>query len=177
MYSPGTFIQTMKVLRKHLAFIIIVCVIHVVSGQTTIELGGMSYTHDLSEESITITLSAPTTGWVALGFNNEDDIVGSDLIMLRIKDGQIEGQDLFVKGHGDPRKDESLGGTQDIEILHGEEKNGVTSITFKRSLRATDYTDFSLEKGAPLWIILAYSVDDDFAHHSRMRKHKKIILE
>ncbi|MEM7381557.1 MAG: hypothetical protein AAF361_10235, partial [Bacteroidota bacterium] len=40
------------------------------------------------------------------------------------------------------------------------------------------YPEFStgIQKGSEVWLICAYSEDDDFAHHSMMRKHIKVTL-
>ena len=43
-------------------------------------------------------------------------------------------------------------------------------------MNSKDSNDFVHELGKEAWLILAYSVDDDFGHHSRVRKHIPFIV-
>lgn len=51
-----------------------------------IEVGGMTVEWSLQSGGRFIcTVSAPTRGWVAVGFNTRDDIVGANLIMASVQ--------------------------------------------------------------------------------------------
>lgn len=136
-----------------------------------LEINGMQLTYQLENDSIEITLSAPTKGWVGIGFNRENNIVGGDLLLFHYVNGKVEAKDLFVKGFGDPRDDKQLGGNKSVVILEGEESSHETTVKFKLALDSQDPYDFKHERGNDFWLIMAYSTHDDFDHHSRMRKH------
>ena len=142
--------------------------------QTTV--GGMSLTHRLVDDRVEFILTAPTTGWLGIGFNDRNNIVGSDLYLLHVVNGKATGQDMYVKAAGDPRLDQTLGGTDDLKIISGQEENNETTIVFSLPLASADQNDFQLEAGKDMWLILAYSAHDEFDHHSRMRKHIRFTL-
>ena len=139
-----------------------------------IRLGDMDCQYEIVGTDLIISLSAPTNGWLAIGFNDENNIVGSDLIMMCVKFGKVQFEDQYVKGTGDNPLDTSLGGQSNIEILAFSEANGQTNISLKRPLVTKDKFDFKHQTDKDFWLILAYSVSDDFDHHSIMRKHAKI---
>lgn len=141
-----------------------------------VSLGGMKWSCVREGNELIMELSAPTKGWVAVGFNDENNILHSDLIMFRVVDGQVEVQDMYVKGVGDPRLDDSLGGRQNIDMLEAEERDQQTYVRFRRPWSGKDDYDYNLEQGETFWLILAYSTHDDFAHHSRLRRHVKVIF-
>ena len=144
--------------------------------QGQVSLGGMSLKHHVVEDRMEFTLTAPTSGWVGIGFNDRDHIVGSDLYLFHVLNGQAKGQDMYVKAAGDPRLDSALGGADGILLISGKEEKGRTEIVFSLPLGATHPTDYPLEVGHSCWLILAYSTHDEFDHHSRMRRHMKFRL-
>jgi len=125
-------------------------------------------------QQIHFKLSAPTNGWLAIGFNHEDNILHADLKMWRIKDGKAEAKDLYVVGLGNPKSDQLLGGEYSISNLLGEETGQSTQISCTIDFSSKHYSDANLDFSKPLWLIAAYSVSDDFGHHSIMRKHVKV---
>lgn len=141
--------------------------------QNEIRLGAMTCKYQLSEDSIEFELHAPTTGWLAIGFNNENNIVGSDLLQFSVQSGNVVFQDQFVLGPQIHPTDLTQGGACNIDLIEGVEQNGATRIRFKIPLDSGDRFDYTHIPGEPLWVILAYSAVDDFEHHSLMRKHLK----
>ncbi|MGB0521392.1 MAG: DOMON domain-containing protein [Flammeovirgaceae bacterium] len=144
-----------------------------------------SYTNTLAVEKMNIEwereadlihfkLTAPTTGWLAVGFNDKNDILHADLKMLRVKHGKTEGLDLYVVGFGNPKPDDTLGGTNSLLRLSGSEQKNQTRISFSIQLDDEHYSDGKLNFSKPIWFIAAYSVSDDFGHHSIMRRHQLV---
>lgn len=142
-----------------------------------LHVGGMEMTYQVTDDSISISLMAPTSGWVGIGFNTEDNIEGSDLLLFHVKDDQIHGKDMFVKGFGDPREDSSLQGHTSFRILGGSEAAQKTQVQFRIPLNSQDPFDFKHTLSKSFWLILAYSNHDEFDHHSRMRRHIPFIFE
>ena len=143
-------------------------------SQNDIHAGEMNFQNTIANDSILIEISAPTTGWLAVGFNIENKIVGSDLKMFKVNNGQIEAEDQFVKGIQDHPGDASIGGENNIKLLSGIEDAKGTRIKFKIPLHSNDRFDYSHKMKVDFWLILAYSESDDFEHHSIMRKHFQI---
>ncbi|MEM7381452.1 MAG: DOMON domain-containing protein, partial [Bacteroidota bacterium] len=66
------------------------------------EVGGMTVSWTYNENYINFKLNAPNDGWVALGFNNRNDIKDTHLLMFATKDGKPSYQELYVKAAGNP---------------------------------------------------------------------------
>ncbi len=146
-------------------------------AQKTITAGGISFTYTIQEDKLECTLEAKTNGWIGVGFNDKNSIVNSDLLLFNIINGSASATDLYVKGIGNPVKDSSLGGSNTIELLDSIEKNGITRVMFSIPLESGDPFDFTHRLNKSYWLILAFSIEDDFSHHSRVRKHVPFKLE
>ena len=156
-------------ITKTLSYLLLLMPWSIVAQGLTV--AGMTFGYELENDNLVMEISAPTTGWVGVGFNSTNNIVGSDLYLFHVVNGQAEGLDMYVKGIGDPKVDTTLGGNESFEILEASEKSGVTKIKFSLPFPSSDRYDFKHEKDTKFWLILAFSTHDDFAHHSRMRKH------
>lgn len=142
----------------------------------TVQVEQMSVNWRVVNDVIEFETSAPTLGWVALGFNATDDIENANLIMGAVVDGVARVEDRYVVAVGDHRQVEAIGGTNALMHASGEEQNGSTTIRFALPIKAVDDYHMHLQSGTEIYLIAAYSVDDDFAHHSRMRQHLRITL-
>ena len=111
---------------------------------------------DLLEMSIT----APTTGWVAVGFDPSTAMKDGDIIIGYIENGDIFLRDDFGDGYTSHSSDEDLGGTDDVNIISGEEVAGKTQISFSIPLGSNDEFDKFLESGETFKVMLAYGPDD-----------------
>lgn len=145
-------------------------------GQQTAKASGISFTYEVLGDDLKCTLSAPTNGWIGVGFNSKNSIVGSDLLLFNSVDGTFSSTDLFVKGAGNAVRDIDNGGKNTITLINGTESNSHTTITFSIPLDSGDTNDFVHKVKKEAWLILAYSVDDDFEHHSRVRKHIPFVI-
>ncbi|MEO0573429.1 MAG: DOMON domain-containing protein [Bacteroidota bacterium] len=157
---------------------VILCILiqTLVFGQD-ISVGGMDITWEfMGTDEIRFTATAPDDGWVALGFNDKDDIVGCNLIMVSVHDEAIISEEFFVKGVGDPKPVYTVGSSSQHQVTAGSEKGEKTTISFSMPTVKIDDKHYNLRKGDVIWLICAYSMEDEFDHHSRMRKHIKITL-
>ena len=143
-------------------------------AQNDIQAGKMHFWSTVENDSILIKINAPTQGWLAVGFNQNNQIIGSDLKMFCVRAGKVIMEDQFVKGIQNHLEDINIGGTNNLKLIYGFENSNGTSIAFKIPLASGDSYDYFHEIGQELWLILAYSVEDDFEHHSIMRKHFQI---
>lgn len=109
---------------------------------------------------IQITVSAPTTGWIAVGFEPSAAMMDADIIMGYVSDGEVYIRDDWGDGYTSHKSDEELGGTDDITVVSGSEESGITVISFNRPLSADDTYDRELVIGNTYTILIAYGPDD-----------------
>lgn len=143
-----------------------------------IDVGPMkvSWSHDTDE--VYFVVDSPGQGWVALGTNERNDIVGASLYM----GGWDEGGDALYfserytvsPGKHHPKID--LGYAERVRSVDVTTTPSGTQLTFR--LRAVPDTaqEHDLRAGSKIWLILAYSVSDDLGHHSRFRRHVEVTL-
>lgn len=144
------------------------------SGRVT--AAGMDLRWYQDGEWIEFTFSAPSQGWLAIGFNDVNDIVGADLFMLRVRAGTVEGEEHLVLRAGDHRNVLSLGMPPRLRVLDGSQTASGTVVRFRIATTAGEARRPALSRGSTHVLILAYSVSDDFDHHSRQRIHLPITL-
>ncbi len=135
---------------------------------------GMRASWRVQGEELVIELEAATTGWMVVGFNDRDAIVGADLKFVRVVDGVATLHDHHVVGPGDHRDDTLHGGSVEGRILEYAQADGRTRARVSLPLAPTDRHDRPLRSAG--WMILAWSVSPDLDHHSRVRRHLSLTL-
>lgn len=134
----------------------------------------LEWTH--VDGKVQFNLTAPTTGWVAVGFTETGDLMGSNLIQGHVVDGKPFVQDQFITGFGEHPPVEALAVKSCISQTGGKQENGQTTISFSILKEKGDKLHCDLQEGKQINVWLAYSVSDDFDHHSRKRVLKTITL-
>lgn len=139
---------------------------------------GMSMQWKIENSTIEIILTAPTTGWVAVGFDPINAMRGANFILAYVKNGQVFVADHFGTELIEHASDESLGGTSDVTALGGSETGGTTEISLSIPLDSGDEYDRPLAKGREHTILLAFGEDDDFVteHDKKLSKKFKAQL-
>lgn len=145
-------------------------------SQGEIEKNGMTVKWEIKYERIYFEMEAPTDGWVAIGFNEKEGLVGTNLIMGAVKENRLTMTDNFIVGFGDHRPIENLGGSNQLSDKKGKEQGEQTNICFSLPIKAADKFHVDLDKGKTIHLLIAYSTSDDFDHHSIMRTSAKITL-
>ena len=143
------------------------------SQTNTIEQNGMTFTWEVEGNGIIATVTGPLQGWLAVGFSNKSGIVGSNLLMMQVTEDGLYGEDQLVTGVGIHPTIESLGGQSGLQVVEGEESEEGTTIRF-RMVFYEDPFHHQLIPGDTCFLTLAYSVADEFDHHSRMRTETQI---
>ncbi len=164
-------------MKTFITILILVVSLHSASSHAqSIDVAGMHIEWKHEKDNVLFTASAPEDGWVAIGFNTQNNIVGSNLIMIGVKDQKAISEEFYVVGIGNPQPVNELESTQQHSNVKGTEKNGKTTVSFSIPTNSIDDKHYNLKKGDEIWLICAFSMEDDFDHHSRMRKHVKITL-
>jgi hypothetical protein len=134
-----------------------------------IEKNGMEVTWEIKDKVIEFEVKAPSKGWLAIGFNKKEQLVGSNLIMAAVKDGKCIISDRYIVGFGNHKSVESLGGINHLSNISGQEDQKGTTVKFSVQKEKQDEFHFPLKKGCRYSLLIAYATHDDFSHHSRMR--------
>ena len=113
---------------------------------------------------IRFRVSAPTTGWVSIGFNAMPRMEGSNIIIGYVVNDTAYIQDNYGSGGWTHEPDTLAGGADNISGKSGSEADGRTEIQFTIPLNSGDARDYTLELDRMYSIILAYGPDgsDDF---------------
>ena len=126
------------------------------------ENGTVTVSWTIGESLAWFAMSAPTEGWVALGFGAESMMQGADMAIGWVDDaGRAFVLDCFSTGpYGPHPPDTELGGKDNLVTFGASEKDGVTTIEFSRPIAASDAYDKPIVTGESY--IWAYGPTDDF---------------
>ncbi|MFT5699104.1 MAG: hypothetical protein ACI8ZB_001961 [Desulforhopalus sp.] len=130
------------------------------------------YQHSLTEKKITfawsvagdqlaVKLSAPTTSWVAVGFNPSKKMKDANIIIGYVKEGKVKISDEFGTAATQHKSDKKVGGIDQVTVVSGTEEGGVTTIEFTIPLNSGDAKDGVIDPAADTTIILAHGEGRD----------------
>lgn len=136
------------------------------------------YQHSLTAEKVTfdwtvdgdnlaVKLSAPTEGWVAVGFNPVKRMQGANIVLGYVKKGKVKVFDEIGTKPIQHAKDDKQGGTDNVTLVGGSEEGGTTTIEFTIPLNSGDAQDGVIDPAGDTVVILAYGERD-----SRKMGHK-----
>jgi hypothetical protein len=124
-----------------------------------------------------MALRAQTTGWVAIGIEPEDKMKGADILLCYVKDGQARVVDMYSTGtYGPHPPDEQQGGVNDVTMVGGSLKDGVTVVELRRKLNTGDSKDKQLRPGENKVIWAIGDTPDPAVKHSR-RGYGTLVLK
>jgi hypothetical protein len=144
--------------------------------EKSVKIQGMQVQWYFQGGNVHINVTAPSTGWLAIGFNTRNDIIGANLIMAAVQHGQVRIEDQYVVRAGEHPLVSSLGGVSVVSNASGNEQNGRTSVSFTIPQHSQDRFHYNLTEATSIYIICAYSAEKDFAHHSMMRQYVAVVL-
>jgi hypothetical protein len=121
----------------------------------------MTFEWKIHDEKLTVRVSAPTTGWVAVGFEPDSYMKGANLIITRVKGGKAEALDQYGDGNFSHKPDVKLGGKSNVSDVSGTEKGGSTQVQFTVPLDSGDKYDKKLAAGEKIKVMLSYGNTDD----------------
>lgn len=142
----------------------------------SLERNGMVVKYRFVDDAFELEMHSPRQGWVAVGFNPRPGLTDTHLVMGCVKAGQVQLSERHVVRPGQYPDISSLGGAKAVELYWGSEDVKGTTIGFRLPADFSDRYRHSLSKGKSLHLTLAYSMEDDFLHHSTMRTSIQITL-
>ncbi len=129
----------------------------------------MTVTWHYNLDRIYFKMTAPTNGWVTIGFNNTKSIAGNYLLMGRVVNNKVEVVEHHTISAGNYKPITTLGGEVMVKDVNGFEENTKTTILFSLPLNPNTTYQKNLNQDVKQTLLLAYSREDDFQHHSLMR--------
>jgi hypothetical protein len=140
-------------------------------GFKSAEGAGVTVQWMVEGDMLTVVMSAPTTGWVAVGFDPSRQMADANIIIGYVEDGEVFLSDEYGIGNVRHGADVDNGGVDNLSGVEGSEADGATTLKFTIPLDSGDSTDKPLVAGNTYKIILAHGPNgaDDFGtyHGSR----------
>ncbi|KXZ48899.1 hypothetical protein GPECTOR_24g188 [Gonium pectorale] len=110
------------------------------------------------------TIVVQGTGWVGLGVAAGTGVamVDADIVMAHVlNDGSAWLDDMWATSYNPPQSDTSMGCNSQAQLLSATQAAGVTTVTFRRPLAASDRCDRALVKDGRNNLIYAWNPDTD----------------
>ncbi len=136
----------------------------------------MNVNWHFENDRVYFEMSAPTNGWVAIGFNTHTVIKDSYLLMGNLIDNQPNVVEHYTVSPGNYKPISDLGESSRVKDVSGRQNDHKTTLKFSLPTKALSKYQRDLFKGSYYVMIMAYSREDDFQHHSMMRTSVKINL-
>jgi hypothetical protein len=142
----------------------------------TVTKNGMTVSWQHKEGRVYFEMSASTDGWVAIGFNDNENTAGNYLIMGKVINDHVTIEEHYTISAGNYKSFSELNMNKSVENIEGSEVGKTTKLKFSLPLSSSNKYTKNLEKGLDYVLLIAFSQEDDFQHHSIMRTSQKIIL-
>ena len=132
-----------------------------VSYDHEVEDNGVQMFWKVTDSELHIKIIAETTGWVGVGFNPTEQMKDANYIIGYVKDGEAVVHDHFGHEKWNHREDTALGGSRDLTVVGGEEKDGRTTLEFSLPLDSGDDYDAVIDGQGKTVLLLAYGGSRD----------------
>lgn len=149
---------------------------HQNEGWNKVERNGMVFEWRIEGVNLRCKMMAPTTGWVAVGFNTQPGLSGTHLIMGAVEQEFSRIDDRYIVAPGNHKSMIQMGVEDRVTLKSAREWQGKTAIEFAIPLQSIDKYHLQLNEGSEYHLLMAFSAEDDFDHHSMMRTSIKIKL-
>jgi hypothetical protein len=131
------------------------------NGYYSVSASGATFKWKIDGTNLDCELSAPTTGWVGVGFGPDGLMADAKgFVMGYVVSGTPTISEMYSVGHAAPQPDT----VQNISNMTGTETGGTTEITFTLPMNSGDPQDEVFTQNMNLYILLAYGPNgaDDF---------------
>ncbi|MFP4373377.1 MAG: DOMON domain-containing protein [Spirochaetaceae bacterium] len=132
---------------------------------SSLSAGDMQLSWRFGEELVYFELGAPTNGWLGIAFGpapglGAGALGGANVVVGYVSDGEVVVRDDYGCESYAHCADSSIGGTDDLTEVSGEEVPGWTEIRFAMPREAVDPFDVGMEPGSEMEIVLGHGVLD-----------------
>lgn len=129
--------------------------------QHSLKVDKMTFDWSINDDQLAVKLSAPTKGWVAVGFNPSKKMKDADIIIGYVKNGKVKILDEFGSAATQHKSDKKIGGAENVTVVGGSEANNTTTIEFSIPLNSGDDKDTVIDPNADTIVILGYGSERD----------------
>ncbi|WP_248724155.1 DOMON domain-containing protein [Seonamhaeicola sp. ML3] len=136
----------------------------------------MTVSWHFKNDRIHFEMAAPTSGWVTIGFNTKTGISGAYLLMGNVVKDKVNLVEYYTKSPGNYDPISKFGVNPQVENIEGKEQFRKTTIRFSLPTTSISKYQKDLSEGMKYYMIMAYSQEDDFQHHSIMRTSVNVKL-
>lgn len=136
---------------------------------------GVKFSWRHHHDTLIGTLSAPTSGWLAVGFNESPGLRNTRFIIAVTSTSPITAEE-HLAGVADHKNVTELGLEPALQTAHGSYIDGRSHLEFQMSHKFADRPALSLAPGTRVQVMLAWSLATAFDHHSAWRKHFPLTL-
>lgn len=137
----------------------------------------MSFSWKVDGDNLAVKISAPTMGWVGIGFNPSKKMKDANFVLGYVKKGEAKIIDEFGTSSTKHKSDKKLGGTADTTLVSGTEEGGITTIEFTMPVKSSDKYDTPFDLNSDSLVLLAYGPDrDSFKTRHKYRATVKVNL-
>ena len=119
--------------------------------------------------------SAPTDGWLAVGFNNDQGLEATRFVIGAMRQRGFYAEEHIAVGPGHPTV-QSLGFEAAAEGVAGYVSGSHSTMLFSLPHVFSDTSNPVLLPGTSTYLMLAWSHHIDFDHHSAWRRHLSVTL-
>jgi len=129
------------------------------------EKEGMTFKWKIVEDSLRCIFIAPTSGWVAVGFEPSEEMQDANFIIGYVIEGITYLRDDFGITETSHTSDVSLGGVNNVRRVFGRETGVLTEVRFTIPLNSGDTYDRILIPGSETKVLISYGSNnmDDFS--------------
>jgi hypothetical protein len=135
----------------------------------------MTFNWSVAGDQLAVKLSAPTTSWVAVGFNPSNKMKDANIIIGYVKKGKVKIVDDFGTAATQHKSDKKIGGSNNLTVVGGTEEDGITTIEFSIPLNSGDEKDGVIDPAADTTVILAYGEGRDSFRVKHKFHHTAVI--
>lgn len=165
-------------MRRHIIGVLLVAIAFSAAAQDWTEtvVEDMTVRHAIVGSELFLSVSAPTTGWVAIGFEPTRAMADANILIGYVDGNQVVVEDHYGNGIFSHRPDTRLGGDDNVTVIGGSETNRATTIEFSIPLNSGDQYDKVLTAGQTAHVILAWGANDNTGRQHRRRYSTTIQL-
>lgn len=140
----------------------------------TLSAGQMEISWHNANGRLHVRLSARTRGWIAVGFNSKRDLKGTRFVIASVA-GPLRAEEHIaqVPAH---KEVTALGLAPALQDVQGQYKAPLSHLSFSLPETFPDQPNLALAPGAEVYLMLAWSHEPDFDHHSAWRQHFDVTL-
>jgi hypothetical protein len=138
----------------------------------------MGFAWKIDGENLHVKLSGKTTSWVGIGFNPSSKMKGAGFVLGYVKGDKVKVSDEYGDGENSHKADNKLGGTDNVTVIGGSEKDGVTTVEFSLPLNSGEETDAVIQPDGDTTVLLACGEGrDSFKVKHKFRTAIKVNLQ